>query len=45
MSPAERERINAMCRLLTHEGHMTEAGRRQMTLLTDDMLDAEKEDV
>lgn len=38
MSPAERERIGAMCRLLTTEGHMTEAGLTQLMNLADHMV-------
>lgn len=38
MSPAERERIGAMCRLLTTEGHMTEAGLTQLVTLADHLV-------
>lgn len=38
MSPAERERVTAMARLLTNEGHMTEAGFMQMKNLAEHMV-------
>lgn len=46
MSPAERERVTAMARLLTTEGHMTEAGFMQMKNLAQHMtVDVDGDDL
>lgn len=44
MTPTDRDRITAMARLLTHEGHMTRAGYLQMKDLAREMTQTPQED-